>query len=734
MHAIRLFIFFVLCSNTRLWAAQIVGSVTDAETHKPIANVSVRMLMPEQRAQTDDSGHFSFFNLRPGTYTLALTHVAYAPVQRAVQATETTELLIALSPKTLPLEELAIIADPIGASDIHRNPAYATVITREDFEGRETSLPDILAEATGVQVKRLGGLGTFSTLSLRGSSADQVEVYLDGILLNAAFGGGVDLSNLPLAHIGQIEVYRGAGAGGNGLGGAVHVRTRSVEKSHGIRGSWGSFDTRSLSGALAGGVGQSQVLLVADYAHSDNDFAFLDDNGTEYNARDDVWTSRQNNAHQSLNLLGKWRRVFGPQRVLSLCEIANWKHQGMPGISNNQSQNAHLGAFRTFTEIAYEDRALVRGMTMRQSLYFSHVKEVFRDLDGEIGIGRQDNDYRTRAYGWRGRLQTVLFSRGDIAAAIGLHRETYLPTTRVRSTANLFDSQRWIFSARANMDISLPADIGVWSFALARRRIHSSFTGANPFNFSRLAPDSAHARALTNLRSGVRFDLTSHLMFKANAGRVFRVPSFYELFGDRGGVVGNVNLRPESGRTWDAGLRYAGQTTALEGAYFDHRYENLIQFVHTSQATSRPVNIGNARAYGFEFTAQKRLSSRANLSGNYTWQRARDESDIPHLSGNALPNRPPHALFARITTHWGVCTVFYDYIYEGGNFLDRANRRALAARHIHNAGVKIDVKQRFHIGLEVKNLNGARIADTWGYPLPGRGFFVSVNATTDEHR
>ena len=31
--------------------------------------------------------------------------------------------------------------------------------------------------------------------------------------------GGVDLSNLPLAHVGQIEVYRGAGAGGNGLGG-----------------------------------------------------------------------------------------------------------------------------------------------------------------------------------------------------------------------------------------------------------------------------------------------------------------------------------------------------------------------------------------------------------------------------------------------------------------------------------------------------------------------------------
>ena len=467
---------------------------------------------------------------------------------------------------------------------------------------------------------------------------------------------------------------------------------------------------------------------MADYAHSDNDFGFLDDNGTEYNADDDVWSRRQNNDHRSFNLLGKWRRAFGEDRILSVHETAYWKYQGVPGISNNQSQNAHLNAFQTMTEVAYEDRVLLGGVSTRQSLYVTHIKERFRDLDGEVGIGRQDNDYRTRTYGWQGRLQTVLFSRCDIAGAIGLHRETYLPTSRLRSIANLFDSQRWVFVARTGLDISLPGEIGIWSFGAEQRRIYSSFTGANPFNFSPLAPDSANTRDLTSLRSGVRLDLTSFMMFKANAGRVFRVPSFYELFGDRGGVVGNVNLRPEYGLTWDAGLRYADGTTTLEGAFFDHRYEDLIQFVHTSQATSRPVNIGKARVYGVEMTAQRRFGSRVNLSGNYTYQRARDVSDIPHLTGNILPNRPPHALFVRATMHLGRCTAFYDYAFEDGNFLDQANRRPLLSRHVHNAGVKVDTGLRFHIGLEVKNLTGAQIADTWGYPLPGRAFFMSVNA------
>ena len=729
MLIIRLVIFLILCASTPLQAAEIAGRVIDAETRAPIANASVRVLNADLATKTDARGHFAFSDLTAGAYTLAITHIAYQAGQRTVRVKGKTEVSVRLSPRTFPLDEFSVIADPIGASDIHRNPAYATVIARESFEGRETTLPDVLAEATGVHVKRLGGLGAFSTLSLRGSSADQVEVYLDGILLNAAFGGGVDLGNLPLAHVEQIEVYRGAGAGGNGLGGTVHVRTRPTQRRwrHGVRGSWGAFDTRLLSSVLAGALGQSEFLVVADYAQSDNDFGFLDDNGTEYNADDDVLSRRRNNDHRSLNLLGKWRRALGRNSNVSIHETAYWKRQGMPGISNNQSRNAQLNAFRTMTEVTYENRALSNGLGTRQSLFVTHTNERFRDPDGEVGIGRQDNDYRTRTYGWRSRLQTVLFSRCNIAAVIGLRREAYVPTTRIRTIANLFDSRRWIFSARAGVDVSLPGEIGVWSLSAEQRRIHSSFTGANPFDFSPLAPDSANTRNLTTVRSGVRLDLASHVTFKANAGRVFRVPSFFELFGDRGGVVGNVNLRPEYGFAWDVGLRYSDGTTALELAFFDHRYVDLIQFVHTSQATSRPVNIGSARVYGLEVTARKRFGPRFNLSGNYTYQNARDRSDIPYLNGNVLPNRPPHALFARATARLGRCTVTYDFSLEDGSYLDQANRRPLSARHIHNAGVKVDTGRRFKIGLEAKNISGAQIADTWGYPLPGRAFFVSVS-------
>ncbi|MDE3001110.1 MAG: TonB-dependent receptor [Gemmatimonadota bacterium] len=728
MRTIHFLILWSLLATAPLEAAEIAGRVTDSETLVPVANAQVRVLNADLATRTDRNGEFLFTDLNAGTYTIAISHIAYLPAQRTIGVTGTTGVVIGLSTRTYPLGDIPVIAEPFGAGDIHRQPAYATVITRESFEGRQTTMPDVLAEATGVHVKRLGGLGAFSTISLRGSSADQVEVYLDGILLNAAFGGGVDLGNLPLAHVGQIEVYRGAGAGGNGMGGAVHVRTRRLQRrwQHGVRGSWGAFDTRLLSGVVSGTRGKSEFLAVADYAQSDNDFRFMDDNGTEYNTGDDVWSRRRNNDHRSINLLGKWRRALGENSGLSVHETLYWKAQGIPGISNNQSRNAQLDAFRTMTEITYENRALSKGMNTHQSLYVTHTSERFRDLDGEVGIGRQDNEYRTRTYGWRGRLQTVLLSRCNTTAVVSLRREAYAPKARIRSIANFFDSRRWSLSARAGVDVSLPWNIGVWSAGAERRLIHSSFTGANPFDFSPLAPDSANTRNLTSVRTGVRLDLTSHLAFKANAGRVFRIPSFFELFGDRGGVVGNVNLRPEYGFAWDAGIRYSDETNTLELAFFDQRYEDLIQFVHTSQATSRPVNIGKARVYGLELTAQRRFGAGFSLSGNYTFQDARDRSAIPYLTGNILPNRPPHALFARATARLGRWTLVYDYSVEDGSFLDQANRRPLTMRQIHNAGVKVDAGMRLQIGLEARNLTGAQIADTWGFPLPGRAFFVSI--------
>ena len=107
--------------------------------------------------------------------------------------------------------------------------AFATVIDTRSAPTLVETLSDALADTVGVQVRRFGGLGDFTTVSVRGFSPRQVQVYLDGVPLARADNETVDLSDLPLDTVERVEVYRGATPlrfAQSGPGGVINVVTR----------------------------------------------------------------------------------------------------------------------------------------------------------------------------------------------------------------------------------------------------------------------------------------------------------------------------------------------------------------------------------------------------------------------------------------------------------------------------------------------------------------------------
>src|SRR3989338_8117384 len=81
---------------------------------------------------------------------------------------------------------------------------FSNVLTSRDLEGRTLTLPEVLSEEVGLQVRRYGGLDDFATLSIRGSTSEQVQIYLDGGPINAAQGGAVNIASIPLSQIEKI--------------------------------------------------------------------------------------------------------------------------------------------------------------------------------------------------------------------------------------------------------------------------------------------------------------------------------------------------------------------------------------------------------------------------------------------------------------------------------------------------------------------------------------------------
>lgn len=719
----------------------VAGVVVDARTGAPVAGAAVRVEGLPLGAAADTSGQFVLRDVPAGRQRLRVERIGYVrlSVEVTVMAGQEVRARIVASPEAVPAGEVTVTGERERARDVEQGPTFATVIEAPAFQGRTTSLPEVLAEVAGVQVQSLGGLGSFSTISIRGSSAEQVQVYLDGVLLNTALGGGVNLSDIPASEVERVEVYRGRAplwTGGEGMGGVVHIRTwRTGERSE-QRGSfsWGSFRTGQGSWTVSHRRGRVGVLASADYSRSANDFRFLDDNGTEYNPDDDGPARRINNDFASAQLLTKMSYEGGGRLSVTLSNSLYRKGQGIPNISNNQSRHARFETLRDFVEGVAEARGFAGGrLTLRQTLSFSHVAEAFRDRFGEVGVGSQDNRNVTRTLAFRQAGRMLAGRRHVVSAFCEVRREGFSPSDRLAPEARFFRSRRWTLTGGGEDEGFLLGGRLRLVSSIRAEVTRSRFFDENPFLASPVAPRQERSDVAWSIQEGVHATLLPGLILKGNAGRYGRLPSFYELFGDRGGIVGNTDLRPERGVTWDIGLRaeWQGHGPARQAAgevvYYDRRAEDLIQFVQHSQGVSRPANIGRARVRGTEITLRGEIGGVLTLSGNYTYQLALDRSDIPYRRNRVLPNRPKHEGQGTGEVRVGRFKLTYELAFEGGSFLDRANLRPVRARGIHNAGAGLTLFRSVRLTWEVKNLTDEQVADVWGYPLPGRGYFVGAS-------
>ncbi|HEX7656703.1 MAG TPA: TonB-dependent receptor plug domain-containing protein, partial [Sphingomonas sp.] len=180
---------------------------------------------------------------------------------------------------------------PQDAGDVGQ---AVTVIDRDTIEQRQTvALSDLLATTPGVTVSRSGGLGTLTSLNIRGAEAAQTLVLIDGVRVNdpSSAAGGFDFANLLAGSVERVEVLRGPNAvpwGSEAIGGVINVVTE--QPTDGFKGhaqlEGGSFGTAYGSGGIAGGNDRVNGALTAGWLSTDGISAY--DKGTERDGYDQV--------------------------------------------------------------------------------------------------------------------------------------------------------------------------------------------------------------------------------------------------------------------------------------------------------------------------------------------------------------------------------------------------------------------------------------------------------------
>ena len=615
--------------------------------------------------------------------------------------------------------------------------AFATVIRPEDFADRITSLPELLRDAVGVQVKSLGG--EFATVSIRGSSAEQVVVYLDGVPLNRALGGAVNLADLPLVQVDSIEIYRGftpASLPSASIGGAILIHSKAAGRAP--RGQaaviLGSFGTAEISGGYAASGARGDIYVGADAAASEGDFLFLDDNGTPFEPADDGMQPRVNNDFRRTHLLAHGGLPLGRARLTLVADLLA-RGQGVPGVDANPSTRSRYDNSRLLMTGQIEAPGLLAGrLLLRGSLAGTLYDEEFDGTQGDVPGSIRHTDNRIASFACDAAGTYVLSSHQGVSFLLAGRREQADLSNRILDPSDIGRATRDVMTLTLEDQISLLSGRLLLNPSLRHERYRAAFA---PGPSAGVVPQGAPDDAVTTGKIGFRVDVRENLAVRGNAGTFLRLPDVIELFGDQGSVVGNPGLLPERGRNADLGV--VVRTTSRHGALRQARVEvalfqteasDLIVYQPNAQNAVVPRNIGQARIRGVELGIDLVIGPRFSGTLNVVHQSAIDVSDR-FSAGNQLSGRPSDELSAGAGLALGPGRVAYDFTYVGANYVNSVNTESglLPARYLHDLSYRLRLGRHWEATFQVRNIFDEQTVDVARFPLPGRSFEARLQWT-----
>ena len=511
-------------------------------------------------------------------------------------AAQPAEVLVSGSREPLSSARLAADVVVIGAEAIRASTA--------------DSVADLLRREAGVQLSRNGGPGQTTGLLLRGASSGQSVVLVDGVRIGSATLGSAALEALALSQVERIEVLRGPGSslyGADAVGGVVQIFTRA-----GTAGSPGV----AVHGALAiGGLGSSQVSAGLRGAQGIWDAA----GSVSSDRSDGVSALRAGDQFGNHNPDRDGYRLDSAQLQAGLRPVAG--------------QRVGLKLVRTRLNSQY-DASEFLAPTFSQN---------------------NRPDFRTRlntevsSLDWRGEFGAELVASARGSRSVDDSRSGGSVTSRFRTTRQLVGAQvvwrngpfgQWVAALERNEDratsTSFRADVERRNTALVLEFTGQSGPWAWQADARRDKPSDFDS--VSTGRLGGAYSLAPGLKLRALAGSTFRAPSFNDLYFPNYGVA---TLRPEQGRSVEAGLNWQAGASQASATLYRNRVTDLIGY----QSNRRFCPPAPAFNFGCAGNISRASLQGATLAGSHTlgawtWKaqfdalRARDRD-----TGAPLPRR-----------------------------------------------------------------------------------------------
>ncbi|PLS68020.1 MAG: TonB-dependent receptor [Cyanobacteria bacterium M5B4] len=530
-------------------------------------------------------------------------------------------------------------------------PAYT--IERQEIEqqGARTAkealkfLPGILGGGTvGTEFNALSGQ------FIRGSNTAQVLILLDGRPVNNLGGGGFDLSEIPASIIERVEVIPGGGStlyGSDAIGGIINIVTTRPTAKFTANGKLelGSYSFNEQTIQLSQKVGEFSYLAGFSRLQAQNNYAFSIPEANFSGVR-----VNNDGISQNANL----KLTYEPTDRTKLSFTAFYlpKNQGVPGgvpipdppfgqgFFNSLTDNNRKFTDQVFLDLGWEQQLgegkdsllLVRVFNDRLNTRFDNRTEFADTLVGNpprlqrTAQTLRRFETRQNSFGFQIQHNWKLS-----ATQILNYGFDYRSTNAVNETTNLATS---VVSPGYNATLSQGALFAQYSNDLTDR---FSITGGVRQELSSLANGS-----ITTPSVGLKYVIGDATVLRANYIRNFRTPTIANLFNANPTNIGNPNLLPEIGDSYEIGIdQKLGDIGLLRLTGFSNNISNLVAFKRITPpvdgVSGTWQNLGQVVTNGLEAALNLQIAPNLFLSANYTLNDPRILSSVnPGESGKEL--------------------------------------------------------------------------------------------------
>lgn len=499
-------------------------------------------------------------------------------------------------------------------------PIY--VITGEEIEAQGARnvrealrfLPAILPDGTvGTEVNALSGQ------FIRGSNSEQVLILLDGRPINNLGGGSFDLSEITSNIVERIEVLPGGGStlyGSSAIGGVINIITRrSTEKVTTQAGvNFGAYGLNQQTINNSGKAGDIGWVVGYNRTQAENNYPFSIPEA-------DFKGTRRNNDVLYNNFNVKLEANLGKRNTLTLSTLYLGKEQGVPGGVPIPEPVFGQGYLNSLTERdrKYTDQDLT-DLTWNSKLGGGDdsllTAKVYADFlntrfDSRVSssarYNNEQNSYGIQAqHNWKFAQNRTLVYGFD-----------YRNTSARNSTFDYFANQE---TTNYNDSISQGA-----LFA----RYEMNFTPSFTMNFGlRQDFSSLTNGSFTSPSVGAKLAITNSTTIRANYIRNFRAPTLLNLYARGSTFVGNPDLKPEKGDSYDIGIdQKLGDFGLLRLTYFSNTISDLIAY-NFAVPVATYENIGLVRTTGLEAVLNIQFAKNVYGFANYTLNAPRILSSV----------------------------------------------------------------------------------------------------------